>query len=67
LKHSASPDHHARYRARVKAGIACTTVEFDGPVVDMLVKLRWLQEGEACDRQAVGRAIAAMVADAARR
>ena len=51
----------------MKAGVACALVEFDASVLDLLVKLHWLQEGEASDRDAVGRAIGAMVADAARR
>jgi hypothetical protein len=36
-------------------------------VLDFLIKTRWLTEGEAADRDAVGRAIGAMIADAARR
>ena len=48
-------------------GRAVALVEYDGPVIDLLIKTRWLQEGEAGDRSAVGRAIGAMLADAARR
>ena len=33
------PDRHARFRARVKAGVACALVEFDASVVDFFVKL----------------------------
>jgi hypothetical protein len=42
-------------------------VEFDGPVIDFLIKLRWLDEASAADRDAVGRAIGALIRDAARR
>jgi len=56
-----------RYRARRAAGRACTTVEYDGDVLAFLIKARWLQECEADDRALVGKAIAAMVADTARR
>jgi hypothetical protein len=61
------PDRHARFRARRRAGIAVCQVEFGAPVLDFLIKLRWLDEASAGDRDAVGRAIGALVADAARR
>jgi hypothetical protein len=61
------PDRHARHRARVKAGIACTTVEYSAEVLDLLVRLGWLTEPEASDRDAVGRAIGELIRDAARR
>jgi hypothetical protein len=61
------PDRHKRFRRRRKAGVACTTVEYDGPVLDLLIRLHWLLEGEAADRDAVGSAITRMIADAARR
>ena len=61
------PDRHARHRARRRDGRAVALVESDGPVLDLWIKTRWLQEGEAGDRSAVGRAIGAMLADAARR
>src|SRR5215831_11597628 len=54
-------DRHARYRSRQRDGKAVAPVEYDAAVVDWLVKLSWLLEGEACDRDAVGRAIGAMV------
>jgi len=60
------PDRHARYRARQRDGKA-VAVEYDAAVVDFLVKTHWLLEGEASDRDAVGSAIARMVADATRR
>jgi hypothetical protein len=68
MLHRASiPDRHKRFRRRRKAGRACTTVEFDGPVLDLLIRTGWLLEGEAADRDAVGSAITRMIADAARR
>jgi len=60
-------DRHRRFRARWRAGIAVAAVEFDGPVLDMLVRLHWLLEAEVTDRDAVGHAISRMITDAARR
>jgi hypothetical protein len=42
-------------------------VEYDAAVLDWLVRLGWLLEGEAADRSAVGRAIGAMLAASSRR
>jgi len=61
------PDRHKRHRARVKAGRACCTVEFDGAVIDFLIRLGWLLEREAADRKLVGKAIGALIAASARR
>lgn len=60
-------DRHRRHRARVKAGIAVAPVEFDATVVNFLVRLAWLPPGETHDRASIGRAISAMVSDAAQR
>jgi hypothetical protein len=61
------PDRHARHCARRRDGKAVALVEYDAAVLDFLIRLHWLGESEACDRQAVGRAIGAMVAASARR
>ena len=61
------PDRHRRFRARRRAGKAVASVEFDAAVLNFLVKLKWLLEAEASDRGAVGRAIGALIRDAARR
>ena len=42
-------------------------VEVDADVLDLLITTRWLAEPEAGDRGAIGRAIAAMITDAAKR
>jgi len=63
----ASRDRHYRFRQRVKAGLACTTVEFDASVVDFLVRTRWLTADELHDRDSIGASITRMLADAARR
>jgi hypothetical protein len=55
----------ARRAVRAAAGLAVYQVEIGGEVLDMLVRLGWLQDGEALDRQQVNRAISAMLADAA--
>jgi hypothetical protein len=60
-------DRHFRFRQRAKAGRACCMVEFDGAVLDMLVKLGWLTEGEVGDRRLVGESIARLLAASARR
>jgi hypothetical protein len=60
-------DRHRRFRQRRRAGKAVALVEFDAAVIDLLVRTAWLPPDESHDRDAVGRALAAMVADAARR
>jgi hypothetical protein len=45
----------------------CVMVEVNGEFLDMLVRLHWLRDAEAGDKRMVGRAIAAMLEDAARR
>lgn len=64
---SGREDRHRRARKRRRDGIAVAPVEYDATVVDFLVKLAWLPPGEAHDRASIGKAIAAMIADAARR
>ena len=64
------PSHVARrrrYRQRQRDGRAVAPVEFDAAVVDFLVRTAWLPPDEISDRSAVGKAIAAMLQDAARR
>jgi hypothetical protein len=61
------PDRHRRFRHRRRNGVACATVEYDAAVVDFLIKNLWLAETECADREAVGRAIGAMIAASARR
>jgi hypothetical protein len=61
------PDRHRRFRARRRAGRAIYAVELGAEELDWLVRLHWLQEGEAYDRDAVGAALSRMLADAARR
>jgi hypothetical protein len=62
-----SRDRHARHRARRKAGVAVALVEYDGAVLDWLVRLHWLDEASASNRAAVGDAISRMVAASAKR
>jgi len=50
------PSHVARrrrYRQRQRDGRAVAPVEFDAAVLDWSVKLHWLTEAEASDRDAV--------------
>ena len=55
-----------RHRQRLKAGKAVALVEYDGAVLDLLLRTGWAAEAELTDARAVGRAIGAMVADASR-
>jgi hypothetical protein len=47
--------------------VAVYQVEATGEVLDMLVRLHWLRDQDATDRQLVARAIAHLLADAAKR
>ena len=60
-------ERKARYRQRQASGVATCSVEYDGTVIDFLVRTEWLGEREACDRKAVGAAIARMLRDSAAR
>jgi hypothetical protein len=60
-------DRHRRHRQRVKAGVACAVVEYDAVTVDFLCRTHWLAPSETHDRASIGRAIAALLADSARR
>jgi hypothetical protein len=53
-----------KLRARQRNGQAVYEVTVDGSVLDMLVRLRWLLEGQTGDRRQVAKAIAAMLAEA---
>jgi hypothetical protein len=55
-----------RYRQRRQDGVAVYRVEISATVIDMLVRLGWLRDGEATDSREVSRAIAALLADAAK-
>jgi hypothetical protein len=55
------------YRSRVRNGQTVAPVEVDADIVDLLVRLRWLDDRRAGDRNAVGQAISRMLVDAARR
>ena len=56
-----------RYRQRQRDGVMTVMIEIDGAVVDMLARLRWLERRDVHERAEIARAIAAMIADAARR
>jgi hypothetical protein len=67
LERPEPPDRHRRFRARRRAGKAVASVEYDALIVDLLVRTHWLPPDELHDRDSIGRAIGAMLADAARR
>jgi hypothetical protein len=56
----------ARHRARLKRGVRVARVEFDGAILDLLLRTGWAREEELSDANAVGRALAAMLAETAR-
>jgi hypothetical protein len=60
-----SAARQARYMRRARAGRACVSVEIGADELDALVALGWLAEAQAADRVAVGRAIAAALAELA--
>ena len=52
----------ARYKARRDACRAVARVEFDGSILDFLIKTHWLAERDAADARAVGEAISMLAA-----
>jgi hypothetical protein len=57
-----------RYRRRHADGRAVARgVEYDADVLDLLIALGWLREGEADDPKQVGRAITALMEDTAKK
>ena len=58
---------YRRYRQRQRDGVMTVIIEIDGAVVDMLARLRWLERRGVHERAEIARAIAAMIAAAARR
>jgi hypothetical protein len=60
-------DRHRRHRARQRDGKACYQVELGCDELTFLIRTRWLTESEVTDKACVSRALAAMLADAARR
>jgi hypothetical protein len=69
--HSAARRRRARaakqraYRARQKQDLAVYSATISFAVLDALVEWGWLREDEADDRRQVGRAITALLQDAA--
>jgi hypothetical protein len=55
-----------RYRRRQRDGVMTVTVEVDGEIINLLVRLHWLVEAETGDRSKIGAALAAMAREAAR-
>jgi hypothetical protein len=55
------------WRARRRDGAAVYPVPADALALNFLIDLGWLGESESGDRREVGRAIAALLEDAARR
>jgi hypothetical protein len=51
-----------RYEARQKNGVALFPVPLSAAEIDVLIELHWLPEGGEADREAVGAAVAALIA-----
>jgi hypothetical protein len=66
-----TPDHdlkrqrQARHRARQQRHVIVVPVELDELTIGWLVRLRWIEDKRADDRNALGQAIAALLLDAA--
>ena len=56
-----------RYRARLRGDQIVAPVIVGHAVVGMLIDLHWITPADSEDRRAIGRAIAALLAEAARR
>jgi hypothetical protein len=56
----------ARYQQRQRAGRMCVMLELDGPLIDWLVSVQWLEPAKADDRVEIGDAIRRMLTDAMR-
>jgi hypothetical protein len=54
------------YRSRVRNGQMVAPVEVGAEIVDLLVRLRWLDDRLAGERTVVGTAITRMLVDAAK-
>jgi hypothetical protein len=54
------------WRLRKRNGQALATVVYDGRVLTLLLHSGWLREEDAHDRNRIGAAITAMLADAAK-
>jgi hypothetical protein len=56
-------ERKARWKRRQAAGRICVQVEIDERVIDGLVAIGWLSEGNSTDARRIGTAIAALLAD----
>ena len=60
-------ERQRRWKRRARAGLACATVDMTRSMLDLLVQLHWLRESDSASAAAVGRAVAAMWREAAKR
>jgi hypothetical protein len=56
----------ARHRQRVKAHRRIAMVEYDGSILDLLLRTGWASEEQLGDARAVGEALGRMLAASAR-
>ena len=60
-------ERQRRCRARQRGGQAIYPVAVDGNVIDLLIRLNWLRDGDSTNPRYVSQAIEQMLCDAARR
>ena len=60
-------EQQRRHRQRLAAGRRVYPVELDGPIIDLLVRLHWLDDGKTGDDRAVACAVYALLSDTAKK
>jgi hypothetical protein len=60
-RRAAARDRQRRHAARARRGVAVCCVEFDAPMLDVLVDLGYVAERDSADRAAIGRGITAAI------
>ena len=65
-KREANRERLRRAAERRDRGVACYQVEIGPNTINMLIRLRWLAEDAASDRQRVEAALTAMIADSSK-
>jgi hypothetical protein len=65
-RRTAASARQSRWRHRARAGKIVVSIEVDDGVVELLIKTNGLTDRAAGDRGKIGKALAAMLKDAAR-
>ncbi len=59
-------EQQRRHRARLRHGRRAYVIELSEPVLDMLVRLHWIDDRATADDRAISRAVTALLNDAAK-